>query len=285
VTGRPAARRLLGAVLVLAVVLGVPIAGRRDGQRVVGTAVLARTVVVPAVGDCLAALTGPTPTLVPMVVEPSAAVVDGSSAMFAGCGGTHLGEVAALRRDPPGPDQATRTSGAARWCTDVGVTYREHLRWQAAAAGGEWTPAVVQRFLAVVSGPGADGWAVCVVLAPGLEPYRGSYLGSLADTAAPAPFGSCRSGDLPEQQVSCQLPHREQLLGTAPSGVTPTDAGCRALAARLTAMSDPTGSGRLAVGVVGTGAAATCRVRVAGPERLTATLLGLGDAPLPLTTG
>ncbi len=59
----------------------------------------------------------------------------------------------------------------------------------------------------------------------------------------------------------------------------PTPDSCRDLVERLTAMRDPTGDGRLAVGVDGSGDGA-CRVRVVGAQRLTATLLGRGDAPL-----
>lgn len=163
-------------------------------------------------------------------------------------------------------------------------SYREHLRWQVSAAAGAWAPVEVQRFLAVVGGSEPAGWAVCAVVAPGFEPYRGSYLDSMADRAAPAPFGFCRSTDAPDQRVSCGDPHDEQVFATAPAGSTPTPDSCRDLVERLTAMRDPTGDGRLAVGVDGSGDGA-CRVRVVGAQRLTATLLGRGDAPLPLAPG
>ena len=344
-------RRLLGAGLVLAVVLGALIAGRRDGQRIAGTAATAPTVGVPAVGDCVAALVGPVapgssapvssasgpsasepsvsgpPAPVssasgpsasePSVSGPSAAagdvgdrsgragdgagaaggagvggaagqdavaVVDESAVVFGRCAGTHAGEVAAFRRDAPGTDPAARTGAAAAWCGEVAESYREHLRWQVSAAAGAWAPVQVQRFLAVIGRPGTDGWAVCAVLAPGLEQYRGSYLDSMADRAAPAPFGFCRSAVAAHRRVSCGEPHDEQVFGTARAGSSPTPDSCRALVQRLTAMPDPTGDARLVVGVDGSGSGA-CRARVVGPQRLTATLLGLGDAPLPLGPG
>ena len=280
------ARRLLGVALVLIVALGLPSVVRWNNRPIVGAAVVARTVVVPGVGDCVGALTGPTPPLLPLVFGISAAVVDETATVFSTCVGTHVGEVVAFRREVPGASDHARSSAAGKWCTDVAAGYREHLRWQVApVAAGVWSPAVVQRYLAVLSAPGPDRWAVCAVLAPGLEWYRGSYLRSMADAPAPAPFGSCRSGELPDRRVSCETPHGQQVFGTVMAGATPTMQSCRDLVARLTAMADPTGGGRLEVGLADLGSVATCRVRVVGPQRLTGTLLGLGDAPLPLGTG
>lgn len=280
----PRWRPLLGIGLVLLVAVCVPAAARWHGFRVAGTAVVARTVVVPAVGECVVALSGPTPPLLPLVFGISAAVVDEPAAIFADCAGPHVGEVVAFRRVAldggagPGPD--------GRWCTEVAVGYREHLRWQVAAvAAGVWTPVAAHRFVVVVGGEASDDWAACVVLAPGLERYRGSYLRSLADTAAPAPFGSCWTGAGPGRRVSCEKPHDQQVFGVLTPGARPTSTSCRALVQRLTAMSDPTAGGRLEVRVTDPGVVATCRVRVVGPRWLTATLLGLGDAPLPLRTG
>jgi len=276
------ARRLIGIGLVLLVALGVPAAARWNGLYIAGSAVVARTVVVPGVGDCVAALNGPTPPLLPLVFGISAAVVDEGAVVFSTCVGTHVGEVVAFRREISGP----RSSAAGRWCTDVAASYREHQRWQVSSvAAGVWSPAVVQRFVAVPSAPDPNGWAVCAVLAPGFERYRGSYLRSTAGTAAPTPFGSCRSGEVPDRRVSCDAPHGQQVFGTLLAGATPSMASCRALVGRLTSMTDPTGGGRLEVGLADLGSAATCRVRVVGPQRLAGTLLGLGDGPLPLGAG
>lgn len=280
------ARRLLGIGLVLLVALGLPAAARWNGLHIAGSAVVARTVGVPGVGDCVAALDGPTPPLMPLVFGISAAVVDEGAVVFSTCVGAHVGEVVAFRRDLSGPDAGARASAAGQWCTDVAATYREHLRWQVASvAAGVWSPAVVQRFVAVPSAPGPDGWSVCAVLAPGLERYQGSYQRSMADSAAPTPFGSCRSGQRPDRRVSCGAAHGEQVFGTLLAGATPTLDSCRALVGRLTSMTDPTGGGRLEVGLADPESAATCRVRVVGSQRLTGTLLGLGDGPLPLVAG
>lgn len=281
-------RRLLGVGMVLLVALAVPAVARWGGLWVSGSPTIARTVVVPRPGDCLAALVGPTPPLRPLIFGISAAVVDEPATVFADCAGAHVGEVVALRRTPVDADGfgAAGAGTAGPWCTQVAVGYRELLRWQVAAVAGEvWTPVVAHRFIAVVDDSGADRWAACVVLAPGLERYRGSYVSSLAGTAAPTPFGSCRSGAAAGLQASCDMPHDQQIFGVLQPGATPTWHSCAALVRRVTGMVDLTGGGRLGVWIDDPGAKATCRVRVVGPERLTGTLLGLGDAPLPLGTG
>jgi hypothetical protein len=279
---------LLGVGLVLLVAVVLPAAARWDGLPTAGSAVLARPVAAPGVGDCVASLTGPTPPLVPLVFGIGAAAVDEPAVIFAPCAGAHVGEVVASRRDTVGAGRGDggRAAAAARWCTDVAVGYREHLRWRVAAvASGVWSPVVAHRFLAGVSGSDADPWAVCAVLAPGLEWYRGSYVRSMADLPAPAPFGLCRSGDVPDRRVSCLVPHGQQVFGTVLPGATPTTDSCRALVEQLTAMSDPTAGGRLEVGVADPGSTASCRVRVLGPQQLAGTLLGLGDGPLPVGSG
>ncbi len=279
-------RRLLGVVLVLLVVLGTLVVARWDGRRILGTAAIGRPAGPPTVGDCVAALVGPTPPLFPLVFGPR------------GRGGRTVGGVLRLRRRarrrgggvPPDCASATGIAGATsdgQWCTQVAVGYREHLRWQVrAVTGGVWTPVVAHRFVAIlgepVGGTDAGRWAACAVLAPGLEHYRGSYLRSMADTAAPAPFGFCRSGAIPDRRVSCQSPHGEQVFGTAASGAAPALDTCRDLVGRVTGMTDVTGGGRLRVSVAGDGTTVTCRVGVVGPIELTATLTGIGDGPLPL---
>jgi len=81
------ARRLLGVALVLIVALGLPSVVRWNNRPIAGAAVVARTVVVPGVGDCVGALTGPTPPLLPLVFGISAAVVDEAAVVFSTCVG------------------------------------------------------------------------------------------------------------------------------------------------------------------------------------------------------
>ncbi len=280
-------RRLLGVVLVLLVVLVTLVVARWDGRRILGTAAIGRPAGPPTVGDCVAALIGPTPPLFPLVFGLSAAAVGERSVVFSDCGGEHVGEVTAFRRIGASATGIAGATSDGQWCTQVAVGYREHLRWQVrAVTGGVWTPVVAHRFVAIlgepVGGTDAGRWAACAVLAPGLEHYRGSYLRSMADTAAPAPFGFCRSGAIPDRRVSCQSPHGEQVFGTAASGAAPALDTCRDLVGRVTGMTDVTGGGRLRVSVAGDGTTVTCRVGVVGPIELTATLIGIGDAPLPL---
>ena len=88
----------------------------------------------------------------------------------------------------------TADDSDTQWCGDIADGYRlraTSLYW--AAAGRLWEPATNQRFVAIL-GASPDSWAVCAVLAPGLELYSGSLVQSLAGQPAPAPFGQCRSG-------------------------------------------------------------------------------------------
>ncbi len=299
-------RRVVGTGLVLAVLLAVLVGARWDGLRVAGSASVAPWTGPPAVGDCVAAFTAPSPPLFPLVFGLSAATVGADAAIFADCAGSHVGEVAAFRRiDSVGGaaahDGSDRASDA-QWCTEVAVGYREHLRWQVqAVTAGQWDPVVAHRFVAILGGPGSepDGsrWAVCAVLAPGLERYHGSYLDSMADAAAPAPFGYCRSGGTPDRRLSCQMPHREQVFGTSVGRWSAAGNSCRELVQQATGMADVTAGGRLRVvvigrdgtagdraagdGAAGDGAAA-CVSAVVGSAALTGTMLGIGDAPLPV---
>ena len=82
-----------------------------------------------------------------------------------------------------------------QWCGDVADGYRlraTSLYW--AAAGRLWEPATNQRFVAIL-GTSPDSWAVCAVLAPGLELYSGSLVRSLARPTCPcARLVVCRTG-------------------------------------------------------------------------------------------
>lgn len=271
--------------MVLAVVVAVLVSARWEGVRVPGSGISIRTIGVPAAGDCIAALTGPTPPLLPLVFGAGAEVIGDRSVVFSGCAAAHVGEVVAFRRFGPAGDDDTGSD--AQWCTQVAIGYGLRPRWQAGVvtAAQPWRPVLAYRFAAILSGADADAqgrrWAACAVLAPGLESYQGSFL-SLADSAAPAPFGFCRTGELSDQRVSCDTPHGEQVFATAVSNVGQRQDGCLALVQQATEMSDVTGGGRLQLSIAGPGPLPSCRIRVVGPAQLTGTLIGIGDAPLPL---
>jgi hypothetical protein len=254
-------RRVAGVVLLLAVVLASLVISRIGGVRVGGTAVAAPGATVPAVGDCLGDVTGPLtiPSLGAFPPSPSSvASVGETSVTFTDCGGQHVGEVVAYRSVPgPGEGAAGTPVSDGEWCREVAAGYRSHSIWRfRSASEGLWEPSTGQRFVAILSAPVQRSWAACAVVSPGLESYVGSFVQSLADQPAPAPFGHCRSDDPIDRWVSCTSPHRVQEFGTAVTGgMSPRAAieACRSLIEQMTGLRDVNAGGVLRVVVVGGG--------------------------------
>ena len=278
-------------MLALAVLCALLIA-RVGGIPVGGTAVAPPGLSAPAVGDCLLAVRGELGS-----GEPPAAPVGSigeSEVSFSDCAGEHLGEVVAYRRLPTQAVADDGTASDIQWCGTVALEYQEHARSQvSAAAGGFWSATTGERFAAILSTPNSDvaepRWSACALVSPDLELYSGSYVSSFATGVTPAPFGVCRAGDVPERSVSCDLPHRVQEFGTGtvpPMSTRDAVAACRSLIGRKTGMSDITAGGLLRTEVVGGGADATepasCRLSVAGDDRLVGTLIGIAGRPLPM---
>jgi hypothetical protein len=302
-------RRFAGAGLLVLALLGLLVITGLQGVRVAGTAVAPPGLSAPAVGDCLMQLRD-TAAAGPAAGRPSAQTVGGVSedaVSFAGCGSSgHLGEVVGYQQHPR---QSATTDIDISWCQRVSDDYRAHQVYRFEdAAGGLWEPSTGQRFLTVLSRPNADQreprWAACVVIAPNVESYTGSFLRSLADAPAPAPFGLCLAGITAQRWVSCEVPHRTQEFGTGtgePMDARAAVAACRALIARMTGLPDISAGGLLLVEVVGgspagsaTGAGesdratgglagpGSCRLSILGERQLAGTLVGIGAGTLPI---
>ena len=145
-------------------------------------------------------------------------------------------------------------------------------------------------------------WTACVLSAANqiypATPLHQSWLsGTLPDA-----FGLCWAENLVQHGVptNCTSPHRTQQIGdgfvaqTSDSGTGivssagPDDivAGCRMLAASVLKVADPTRGGALTVKVVDDSAGAPyvqCVVAAVGNHKLTGSLIGIGNKPLPLT--
>ena len=301
-------RRAAGVALLVVALLAVVVVARIGGTRVAGRAIAPPGLSAPTVGDCVAGFADPAhaaPTAETSQVPttsaspsaprplPDVGVVDEAGVTFSGCAGGHLGEVIAYRRMAQQWQADADRSADIDWCRSVAGDYRAHLQWRVSdAAGGLWSPSTGQRFTAVLSAPFVDPqeprWSACLVLPPAGEKYAGSYVRSLAFGPAPAPFGRCFTDAPAELPASCAEPHTGQEFGissgppaTARAGV----ASCRELIGAMTGMSDPTGGGSLRTEVVGSTAtgSSSCRLAAVGNRRLTGTLIGIGDAPVPLT--
>ena len=277
---------------------------KAGGLRVAGAAVLPPGLEAPSVGDCLGAISGSLST-VAGAGRPSAISIDSvsiTSVTMIDCDREHVGEVVAFHRMPALPEgvavataNADAASSDGQWCQQIASDYRSQSNyWFGAASAGLWVPSVGQRFVVILSAPSDDParlpWAACAVVAPGLEAYLGSYIGSLALGSGPAPFGLCRSGDRADGWVSCAGRHREQVFGSAIGQASQArrNATCRNLIEAMTGMPDISAAGALRL-VVDGGAdqssssdTATCRLATVGDRWLLGSLIDVGRGPLPL---
>lgn len=166
-------------------------------------------------------------------------------------------------------------------------------------------------------------WQLCLVRPTvsyrPVEPFSGSIRGIDTTSDRPVMLRSCYSQpDSPASAVPCGRPHLGELLATQNVRVSQeTDlaadpglgAQCRSIAQRRTGAADPTFGGRVAItvgatqygmgwnttdvtGQTGDGGQTTyvayhvnCALQITGESRLTASMIGIGTAPLPLTDG
>ncbi|MET0862851.1 MAG: hypothetical protein ABWZ98_00815 [Nakamurella sp.] len=306
-------RRLTGVGLLVGVVVCALVVSGVQGVRVAGIPSAPPGLREPSVGDCLLTVSD-SAGLVPHPGRPVLQPVSGVSqdaAIFGRCSPAgQLGEVVGYQQYP---SQSVAAGADIAWCQQVSEDYRGHQQWRyKEAAGGLWEPLTGQRFLTVQGRPSADQqeprWAACVLLAPNLEIYTGSFLRSLAEDPAPSPFGVCMDGGETQRWVSCDIGHRTQEFGTGtgqPMTARDAVAACQTLISRMTGMPDITASGLLRVEVIGgwpdgTGAAddggtsqpdrpiggsagpGSCRLSILGEQRLFGTLIGIGSGTLPV---
>lgn len=280
-------RRAVGIVL-LAIVLVAAVAGSRlGGLRVAGVASPIPGFGAPAVGECVAAVSGPVSVGLPMG-SIRVTTVGETGTRFSDCLDAHIGEVVAFRSVTESPAETLTND---RWCGRVATEYQSQaLRRAGYASGDQWTPIEGPRFMLIVSAlPGVQAyrWAACALTSPGFETYAGSFVRSVPDGQAPAPFGVCRLTEDAMSWASCSHPHRVQEFGTASTPPTPdTGRSCMKLIAAMTTMPDITAGGLLLPEVVQStdsqeGTTFSCRLSVLGGRSLGGTLVGLGNGELP----
>ena len=283
-----AGHRLPGLLVVGLVLAAVVVVAGLQARTVAGTAVLGRVPGAPLVGQCL--LEAPPPR-------------GGDTPLrLGGCSKLHYGEVAAVLG-------ANGPADPADSCTDQD----DFLGWQPldlTASHASWHPVdipVTALVPTALQRSFGQHWLACVVtpLVSGSS-YAGSVRGVLATGRVPAAFAECTAGlYVPMGPISCLEPHPYELFGRAQlpdtfqdqSGL---DADCRLIVSAATRMPDVTAGGELDVRAVpfhenSTGitvpglpdgpsdvrAQTVCLVGVTGDRLLTASLHGLGSAPLP----
>ena len=299
---------LLGAVT-FPLLAGKPEAGTPVAQLIAGP---------PAVGSCVSGLTYPDPTLPAAGAArtlPVATVVP--------CAGEVMGEIMSVTRSSgpsgvsaPEPDGGCRSQvegylGTTPTTDILGVQWNKNLDVDTVTVGPNAHDRAAGRT-----------WTACV-LSPTNQLYRATALrSSWSAGRLPDAFGLCWAENLVQHGVptNCVSPHRTQQLGygfvasTARSAPSPADpsasdpsnsnpaasdpsavasadpaavaAGCAQLAATMMKAQDPTRGGLLAVKVVADTSGAPfvqCAVAVVGNRKLTGSLIGIGNKPLPLT--
>jgi hypothetical protein len=304
-------RRQWGVVMlvtVLLLALLVPVIG---GRRMPGVAARVPIPGPPQVGDCLTTEVG----------SGRSALAYAQTTVFAPslgpCGEHNYGEVVFLASDSSSfpasvvnrmsnPEPLACESSAAGylgWPTDSPQP-ADPAPGSVDRMLGNWRPAATAAVALI--GPdlaqylvGQD-WIACVVL-PQVAPYAGSGRGGLAGGSADA-FGVCVvDGGMPVQQaVPCSDAHRSEIFATiaAQDQTRAVDLeSCFRLVQRLTDMADPTAGGALQIEVATdrsvvamthtvqapavAARAGRCVVTALGERRLGASLVGIGDRPLP----
>lgn len=289
---------MLLLVLALVAALARPVLASRP---VAGTPIAAVIAAPPVVGSCVGDITEPVADAAGSTSERSLPV-----ATVVPCSGLVTGEIISVTPSRTGPrvstlDEYDQANPSCRSQVEkyLGATAATVIR------GVEWNLDIDADLTTV--GPDAHDraagrtWSACVLSAANqiypATPLRQSWQsGTLPDA-----FGLCWAENLVQHGVptNCTSPHRTQQIGdgfvsqTSDSGTgivssaSPDDivAGCRALAATVLKVADPTRGGALTVKVVDDSSGAPyvqCAVAVVGNHKLTGSLIGIGNRALPL---
>lgn len=310
--------RLVGALLVLAVVAATISVPALTGRRTAGTAVTVELPRDPRVGDCVvnlpvellgAATETPTGTGRRATEQTGSTGPLGPS--FGSCtDGPVAGEVVAVASAGSDPGQLQAPAGID--CRAAALSYaglvlidgRFVLPNPAADDPVAWNLSVNVRSAWVLPSPlmQAQGrtWAACVVAPRDDARYTGRIVSAFNGGVLPDEFGTCwnaRSVSAAVERVDCRAPHLAELISAGyvvdRSQITADDLrlSCERLAARVVGRSDPTVGAKLVVKTSPetlSSDTATFNMSVSvlcylvTPDRpLDASLVGLRDQPLP----
>lgn len=299
-------RRLLGALLLVAVLTLALVIPTLDGRRSAGTATMIERPRDPQVGECLL----PTATDSPGTYGGSPASLASTSA---DCEGRSVaGEVVAVAGEMTDvtarPDNA---SDGGLDCRRLVMRYSGLQLQDGRPLSSElfpndpisWDLALNVRSALLVPSPilrsAGQDWRACVATPVGDEPYVGRLTDAFAGGRLPNEFGVCSAKDGPGgflEPVPCGSPHIAELVATAtvPGNATTAEdiqQSCVRIVGVAIGRPDPTGSGELSVGTSFSPDAAQFLARyqpldvscyVSSTTRpLAGTLVGLGEQPIP----
>lgn len=310
--------RLVGALLVIAAIAVTISAPALLGRRTAGTAVMVELPRDPRVGDCVVNMPaevsagsaeGPTGTGRDAFEPPDSFGPLGPS--FGPCNlGPVAGEVVALT--DPVIDRATGqlqppadTDCRAAALSYAGLVLRDGRFVVPDAPEDDpvsWSMSVNIRTSWVLPSPLLQSrqrsWAVCVVAPRSTGHYTGQFADAFNGGELPDQFSTCwnqRTVSAAFKRADCLAPHLAELISAGTildrSRTTSVDLqdSCTRLAARVTGRSDPTAGARLVVKTSperlredSTAATVGVLCYLVTPDRpLTATLVGLGEQPIP----
>ncbi|MGI8416713.1 MAG: hypothetical protein ACR2P2_11035 [Nakamurella sp.] len=290
-------RRFVGIGVVVAALIAAAILPGIVGKSVIGAAVVDPA--VPLVGGCVLARSGVTPGFSDgtntgnTIRVPRAAAGD--------CSDPDAARVlaVALNAAVPGSQQVADYDAAwSRLCSTSAAAVGRHVgspyEWKGDSSRIDFEADLQLQVALVAAQLGdADGpWLACIaqwnnnpIAADLSQPASWNQLASCLDAAGVADYRNAASDEVVRSPGSCARPHLAQILGrsTDSAGEPAIDdfrTGCRDFAVQVTGMADPTAGGRLEVEWVP--AESACLLVVVDASRtLTASLYGIGDAPLP----
>jgi hypothetical protein len=314
-------RRLIGALLVVAVLTVAVVLPARDGLGIAGTGSPIALPAEPRVGDCLLTTyagfepaSESNPRGVSSGGRGTASPASQVPLNFGSCrSGEVAGEVLAVLS--AAGDEATRRArirAIGPDCQRLAFAYagllptedNDYRLLDPPAGPVTWNLAVNLRQAWIlpdrISRAAGRTWAACVAGPAYGGRYEGRLLGAYDGGRLPDGFGNCwdqRTVTVAMRQVDCGAPHQSEVISMGwvppqPATVTRADieSSCYRLASLVMDRADPTASGQLQIRInpdsdpprVNRRLDIICYV-VPTERSLAGTLVGLGDRPVPLT--
>ena len=308
-------RRLIGALIIVAVITASITVSKSAGLRIAGSATRVVFQDDPQIGDCLflpAGSAGVGSSVNSGTTGASTGIAsNGPTISFGQCDGRpKAGEVVALRR-VIGADwlRQMQVQGNGDDCRPAGLEYsglaphdgRFVLPEQRRDDPVSWQLSIHMESGWLLPSPALQAagrtWAACVIASPSWTPYTGLVADAYMGGKLPDEFGTCWNSLTVSnaiQPVDCHSAHLAELISAGfiidPTAVNDGDlrTSCAELAALVLDRPDPTGSGLLVrthpvqlpvneKRVV----SVLCYVTATQGRELDASLVGIGNKPIP----
>jgi hypothetical protein len=299
-------RRALGAVVLLLTALVAFVAPRVLGDQIAGTATAQQIQRPPTVGECV----------LDQPATNGGALGRLADLHYGSCDGPHYGEVVqvftqyadfpGVQRSGPDPDPANCIPASNSYLAVDQVLPRYDRGDFRSVSFGAWRPVSVGAVGVIGPSIGqqlADQqWLACVTEGSSGAPFLGTVRGAFTGGNLPDSYTVCTDQLRGGRPVNCASPHAVELFAdTGVMTTLPSEAdltgSCTDLVRYLSGRTDLLDGGHLKIettfayyGETGhpgatppESAQAYCGVSAVGTSRLTSTLFGLRNRPLPLS--